>query len=41
MRATVAAIILSDHSTADVTMVSMAQKMATIVQVGFTTGDII
>mgnify|MGYP001794621345 FL=1 len=41
MRATVAAIIPWDHSTADVTMDLMARKMATTVQVGFITGDII
>ena len=35
MRATVAVIIPSDHSTADVTLDSMAQKTVTIVQVGF------
>ena len=35
MRATVAVIIPSDHSTADVTMDLMAQKTVTTVQVGF------
>ena len=34
VRATVAVIILSDHSTADVTVDLMVQKMATIEQVG-------
>ena len=41
VRATVAAIIPWDHSTADVTMDLMAQKMANTVQVGFITDDII
>ena len=41
MRATVAVIIQWDHSTADVTVDLMAQKMATTVQGGFITGDII
>ena len=35
VRATVAAIIPWGHSTADVTMDLMAQKMVTTVQVGF------
>ena len=34
MSHTVAVIILSDHSTADVTVDSMVQKTVTIVQVG-------